>query len=45
LMGKGEMEFEEIGPGKVLTGLIGRIKKDAEPLIVKDEEEFIAGVV
>jgi malonyl CoA-acyl carrier protein transacylase len=38
LMGTGEMEFEEIGPGKVLTGLIGRIKKDAEPLVVKDEE-------
>lgn len=38
LMGKGEMEFEEIGPGKVLTGLIQRIKREAEPLIVKDEE-------
>ncbi|WP_307893322.1 ACP S-malonyltransferase [Bacillus swezeyi] len=32
LMGKGQMEFEEIGPGHVLTGLIHRIKKDAEPM-------------
>ncbi|MGN9863627.1 ACP S-malonyltransferase [Bacillus swezeyi] len=30
LLGKGQMEFEEIGPGHVLTGLIHRIKKDAE---------------
>ncbi|MFT0802670.1 ACP S-malonyltransferase [Bacillus swezeyi] len=32
LIGKGQMEFEEIGPGHVLTGLIHRIKKDAEPI-------------
>ncbi|AEP86699.1 ACP S-malonyltransferase [Bacillus spizizenii] len=32
LMKKGQMEFEEIGPGNVLTGLIHRIKKDAEPM-------------
>ncbi|MBU5264943.1 ACP S-malonyltransferase [Bacillus atrophaeus] len=32
LIGKGQMEFEEIGPGHVLTGLIHRIKKDGEPL-------------
>ncbi|KAA6449514.1 ACP S-malonyltransferase [Bacillus swezeyi] len=32
LLGKGQMEFEEIGPGHVLTGLIHRIKKDAEPI-------------
>ncbi len=34
LMGQGEMEFEEIGPGKVLAGLIQRIRKEADPLIV-----------
>lgn len=33
LMGRGAMEFEEVGPGKVLTGLITRIKNEAEPLI------------
>ncbi|PAO70184.1 MULTISPECIES: ACP S-malonyltransferase [Bacillus] len=32
LMNKGHMEFEEIGPGNILTGLIHRIKKDAEPM-------------
>ncbi len=39
LMGFGEMKFEEIGPGKVLTGLIGRIQKEAEPLVVDDNEK------
>ncbi|GBF33011.1 malonyl CoA-acyl carrier protein transacylase [Desulfocucumis palustris] len=38
LMGLGEMEFEEIGPGRVLTGLIQQIKKEAEPLIIKSDE-------
>jgi len=37
LMGKGEMEFEEIGPGRVLTGLIQRIKREGEPLIAEDD--------
>ena len=37
LMGLGEMGFEEIGTGKVLTGLIQRIKKDAEPLVIQTE--------
>ncbi|WP_339192535.1 ACP S-malonyltransferase [Bacillus sp. FSL K6-1003] len=32
LMGRGAMEFEEVGPGKVLTGLITRIKNEEEPL-------------
>lgn len=41
LLGLGEMEFEELGPGKVLTGLITRIKNEAAPLIVHDENESI----
>ncbi|MEC1622906.1 ACP S-malonyltransferase [Bacillus mojavensis] len=32
LMEKGQMEFEEIGPGNVLTGLIRRIETDGEPM-------------
>src|SRR5204862_267622 len=39
LMGKGVTEFEEIGPGNVLTGLIRRIKKECTPLT----EEQVAG--
>ncbi len=38
LMGRGEMEFEEIGPGKVLSGLINRIKKEVGPLIIEVDE-------
>jgi trans-AT polyketide synthase/acyltransferase/oxidoreductase domain-containing protein len=38
LMGLGEMEFLEIGTGRVLTGLIQRIKKEAEPLIIQGVE-------
>ncbi|BBB92533.1 MAG TPA: ACP S-malonyltransferase [Methylomusa anaerophila] len=36
LMGRGEMEFEEIGPGNVLSGLVRRIKREAEPLVIED---------
>jgi trans-AT polyketide synthase/acyltransferase/oxidoreductase domain-containing protein len=39
LMGKGVNAFEEIGPGKVLTGLIGKIQKEEKPLIIKDNPD------
>jgi trans-AT polyketide synthase/acyltransferase/oxidoreductase domain-containing protein len=38
LMGLGEMEFEEIGNGRILTGLIGRIQKETGPLVVSNAE-------
>ena len=38
LMGRGEMEFEEVGPGKVLTRLIQTIKKEATPLVITEEK-------
>lgn len=36
-MGRGETEFEEIGPGKVLTGLIQRIQKEEAPITDRNE--------
>ena len=38
LMGKGTMIFEEVGPGKVLTGMIRKIEKEAEPLVLETED-------
>lgn len=32
LMGRGEIRFEEIGHGQVLTGMVKRIKNEAEPI-------------
>ncbi|SFJ70066.1 ACP S-malonyltransferase [Thermoflavimicrobium dichotomicum] len=46
LMGLGEMTFEEIGPGDVLTKLVQKIREQAEPLVVSEEpaeEESIEG--
>lgn len=37
LMGLGEMTFEEIGPGMVLTKLIQNIQKESEPLVFEDD--------
>lgn len=34
LMGQGDMRFEEVGPGNVLTRLIEKIKQQADPLII-----------
>lgn len=38
LMGKGDMAFEQIGPGNVLTGLIRSIKRDCKPLAIEDDK-------
>ncbi len=40
LMGKGEAEFIQIGPGNVLTGMIKSIQREASPLLVEDEEDL-----
>ncbi|MCC5463958.1 ACP S-malonyltransferase [Pelosinus baikalensis] len=45
LMGLGEMEFKEIGSGKVLTGLVQRIKREAEPLVIKSAEKQVQNVL
>lgn len=37
LMGKGETEYLELGPGHVLTDLINQIKRKAEPLIIEEK--------
>jgi trans-AT polyketide synthase/acyltransferase/oxidoreductase domain-containing protein len=37
LMGQEEMVFEEVGPGKVLTKLIAKIQKEAEPLVAEEQ--------
>ncbi|KPA08942.1 permease [Candidatus Magnetomorum sp. HK-1] len=39
LMGKNIDNFQEVGPGKVLTGLVRRITKSATPLIIDTENE------
>jgi malonyl CoA-acyl carrier protein transacylase len=35
LMNFGEMQFEEVGPGRVLTGLVQRIKREAGTLSIR----------
>ena len=39
LMGQGDMAFEEVGPGRVLTGLIDKIEKEGEPLRILQKAE------
>lgn len=43
LMGKGQSNFKEIGESHVLTGLISKIAKEAEPLIT-DEQNSISTI-
>lgn len=39
LMGKHpEIELKQLGPGHVIAGLVSKIKREAEPLIIHDEE-------
>jgi trans-AT polyketide synthase, acyltransferase and oxidoreductase domains len=39
LMGKGETNLVQVGPGRVLTSLLRSIKRESEPLILTDEPE------
>ncbi|MGO4952608.1 ACP S-malonyltransferase [Paenibacillus sp. DRB1-1] len=39
LMGKNVTQFIQVGPGKVITGLVNAIQREAEPLIVREDEE------
>ncbi|WPS89975.1 ACP S-malonyltransferase [Brevibacillus halotolerans] len=41
VMGKGEMEFEEIGPKDVLKKLLNTIRRDATPLVIDEQEEQV----
>src|SRR5699024_8641505 len=41
LMGKGETEYLELGPGHVLNDLINQIKRKADPLIVEEKIENV----
>ncbi|MFN0221836.1 MULTISPECIES: ACP S-malonyltransferase [Paenibacillus] len=36
LLGRGDMNFEEIGGGKILTDLIQRIRTEAGPLVIEE---------
>ncbi|MFF7995591.1 ACP S-malonyltransferase [Kitasatospora xanthocidica] len=38
LLGLGEAEFVEVGPGTVLTKLVAKIRDEAEPLVVPAEQ-------
>ncbi|GGP56434.1 ACP S-malonyltransferase [Streptomyces sindenensis] len=45
LMGKDVEEMVQVGPGRVLTGLVRSIRRKAEPLIVTPEEEREAALL
>src|SRR5690625_2851305 len=38
LLGQGEEEFVEVGPGRILTSLLRTIRREAEPLVVNGED-------
>ena len=42
LMGQGDMDFEEVGQGDVLTKLIEKIQNEVTPFVIKDEETITA---
>lgn len=42
LMGKGDGDIIQIGPGNVLTGMVRKIKRESEPLYVEKEEEELS---
>ena len=44
LLQQGNRKFVELGPGKVLAGLMGRINKEAEVISVEDKESLEAGI-
>ncbi|PEM85215.1 [acyl-carrier-protein] S-malonyltransferase [Bacillus wiedmannii] len=41
LMGQGEIDIIQIGPGSVLTGLIQKIKREAEPLVLPADPNIL----
>ncbi|WP_338551796.1 ACP S-malonyltransferase [Paenibacillus sp. KS-LC4] len=45
LMGLGEIEIEEVGPGNVLTKLVTTIRRKAEPLVIEQEADDVEEAV
>lgn len=41
MMGKGIEDIEEVGPGRVLSGMVRQVKRKSTPLIVEDEVEEV----
>ncbi|MEH7265815.1 ACP S-malonyltransferase [Priestia megaterium] len=45
LMALGEMQFEEIGPGRVLINLVNAIRRETAPLVITGIKEKNKGVI